>query len=303
MLHIFILNALSVKPWQSDELREKIDKLNEQNFLVFNSEYAGHEEILAKQIYDLFPEERIRFYVCGGTGTFRNVINNFMESNRIEFAEIPFGNTNDFLNVFEGEKDKFMDFDRMINGRVIDCDYICSDVGIAHNTISVGFDTIPERILSGFPGLSVLGIRIVYLILGFFSVMFKSSFKANVVIDGVTYNGTFEEIIISKGNTFGAVLNLPGEVNLNDGMLTVNILRRKNFLSKLKGMLALLKKNNDKVLKYWQTIKAKDVSIITEKMLHFNFDGEIQICNHLNSVRTGTKPLKYVVPYDIGGVQ
>ena len=72
MLQIFIINSFSGDETTTIGIREELEKIKDMEYLVFNSEYPGHEGEMARQMCNLFPEERIRFYACGGTGTFRN---------------------------------------------------------------------------------------------------------------------------------------------------------------------------------------------------------------------------------------
>ena len=74
MLQIFIINSFSGDETTTIGIREELEKIKDMEYLVFNSEYPGHEGEMARQMCNLFPEEKIRFYACGGTGTFRNIL-------------------------------------------------------------------------------------------------------------------------------------------------------------------------------------------------------------------------------------
>ena len=69
MLQIFIINSFSGDETTTIGIREELEKIKDMEYLVFNSEYPGHEGEMARQMCNLFPEEKIRFYACGGTGT------------------------------------------------------------------------------------------------------------------------------------------------------------------------------------------------------------------------------------------
>lgn len=75
MLHIFIINSFAGKGGFSEYIRTELEKKKNIEYLIFNSEYPGHEGALAAQLYELFENETIRFYACGGSGTFRNIMN------------------------------------------------------------------------------------------------------------------------------------------------------------------------------------------------------------------------------------
>ena len=95
MLQIFIINSFSGDETTTIGIREELEKIKDMEYLVFNSEYPGHEGEMARQMCNLFPEEKIRFYACGGTGTFRNILKGVPEEDlgRVEIAEAAYGLT------------------------------------------------------------------------------------------------------------------------------------------------------------------------------------------------------------------
>lgn len=151
MLQIFIINSFSGDETTTIGIREELEKIKDMEYLVFNSEYPGHEGEMARQMCNLFPEEKIRFYACGGIGTFRNILKGVPEEDlgRVEIAEAAYGLTNDFLNIYGEEREKFKDFRNFIAGKVQPLDYLQTSIGPAHNTVSLGLD-----------GLILRGVRI-----------------------------------------------------------------------------------------------------------------------------------------------
>ena len=147
MLQIFIINSFSGDETTTIGIREELEKIKDMEYLVFNSEYPGHEGEMARQMCNLFPEEKIRFYACGGTGTFRNILKGVPEEDlgRVEIAEAAYGLTNDFLNIYGEEREKFKDFRNFIAGKVQPLDYLQTSIGPAHNTVSLGLDGLILR--------------------------------------------------------------------------------------------------------------------------------------------------------------
>ena len=54
MLQIFIINSFSGDETTTIGIREELEKIKDMEYLVFNSEYPGHEGEMARQMCNLF---------------------------------------------------------------------------------------------------------------------------------------------------------------------------------------------------------------------------------------------------------
>lgn len=298
MLHVFILNSFAGDGEFSEKVRNELKQKTDLNYLVFNSEYAGHEELLASQICDLFPEERIRFYCCGGSGTFRNVMNGVPDISKVEFAEISLGNTNDFQAVFnKNDRERFRSIDEALDGDVLELDYINSNLGVAHNTISCGYDTNLINISSKLSINSLFSGRFIYLTAGFFALFTKSSIKAKILIDGIDYSGNYEQITIANGRMLGGTFHIGRSNDPKDGKLDIFLFPKKNFFVKVRVFIALMKYDSPYLKKRCKLLKASriDIYMKDEKEFKGNFDGEYVAGGHL-SVNVMKRKMKYIVP-------
>ena len=70
----FLLLIFSGDETTTIGIREELEKIKRYGISGIQFEYPGHEGEMARQMCNLFPEEKIRFYACGGTGTFRNIL-------------------------------------------------------------------------------------------------------------------------------------------------------------------------------------------------------------------------------------
>lgn len=297
MLHVFIINSFAGNGDFADSVREKLGSENEIEYLVFNSEYPGDEGVLAREIYELFENEQIRFYACGGSGTFRNIINALPDYERAEFAEIPYGLSNDFINEFGKVWDSFRNIDSMINGNVISVDYIKSNVGVAVNSLSTGFDVQLIKTASHISD-SIFSSGLLSYILGGIRALFKKcSFKAEIQADGRGISGIYDMIMVANGSRVGGSYYVTAESSPFDGRMELVLLPHRNFWMRLAGFIVLLRNNQKKIDKYFIRMKVSriKVNITGADNVECNFDGEIENGKLLDA-QIVPRGIKYVVP-------
>ena len=300
MLHVFIINSFAGDGSFSGEIRSALEKKENFNYLVFNSEYAGHEGILARQIYDLFADERIRFYCCGGSGLFRNVLDAIPDIERVEFVECPYGYTNDFQAIFGKQRESFKKLDNLINGKVVKFDYIKTNLGVAHNTISTGFDI---DILQMSKKLELVPFsigKVMYAIAGIITLFRRSYVKVRVFVDGIDYSGSYEQITIANGKRLGGMFKVSEDGNARDGKLNVVMFPRRNFITKCKQFFALISGNEKYLKTKCINLSACKIDIYTQGNKEFigNFDGELVRGEHMSAEVEKCK-LRYVIPTDV----
>lgn len=299
MLHVFIINSFAGKGDFSDNIREELSKIDNIEYLVFNSEYPGHETVVAKQIYDLFPDETIRFYVCGGSGTFRNVMKGLDNFDRVEFAEVPYGASNDFLSVYGDKRENFKNIKDLIYGKVTYVDYISTNVGPAHNTLSAGFDTKFSQTMEKYANSFFSGGKLLYLTSLCRVVLADSSINGKIYIDGEECEGKYMEIICSIGTRFGAFFTISEDTSVTGGYFKMLLIPKRNFFKKMYSFIGLITNNRKMIDKYCISRNAKSVEIYlsqdSKSGCGCNFDGEIEKkdCVYGKVVQKG---LKYVLP-------
>ena len=86
MVHIFLINPYAGKRTFADGLRKKLKEIPDFNYFVFNIGHAGEEAELVRKIRNIFDDEKLRFYCCGGSGTMRNMLNGFDNFDNVEIA-------------------------------------------------------------------------------------------------------------------------------------------------------------------------------------------------------------------------
>ncbi len=299
MLHVFIINSFAGKGGFSDSIRQKLEGKKDFNYLVFSSEYSGHESVLAGQICDMFTDEQIRFYSCGGSGTFRNIMKGITDWERVELVECPYGTTNDFQAVFGRNRSRFNNMDDLIDGTVIKTDYITSNLGPVHNTLSTGFDITLLRIAEKLSHLPFSLGQVTYAVAGIVALFTRTFIKAKIVVDGNVLDDSFEQITIANGRILGGTFHVGDSNDPCDGMMDIIIFPRKRKIDKFRYFIALVSDNDKFLSKNCIRIRASKVDIYLHNNGEFtgNFDGEIETGDHL-SAKVVKHGLKYVVPED-----
>lgn len=218
MLHIFIVNPYAGKKTFADDLRSKLEKIDNLNYFVFNTRYAGNEIDIIHMIQDTFAGERIRYYCCGGSGTMHNIMNGFDHLSDVEIAWYPCGATNDFLKLFGEQQALFHSIDALIDGVVMPVDYIQTSQGVAINSVSVGLDSIAlqkkeqYKLINSFSETAPLNIGIVY------ALAFSKTVEYEIVVNNEFITNSVSELFFGNGNIMGGNLHFFEDAELNSGI-------------------------------------------------------------------------------------
>lgn len=285
MLQVFIINSFSGDETKTVGIREKLEEMKNMEYLVFNSEYSGHEGVLAKQMCELFPNEQIRFYSCGGSGTFRNILKEIPEKDlvRVELAEIPCGLTNDFLNIYGAEREKFRDIDSLIDGKAEAMDYLKTSSGSAHNTVSVGFDGI---ILTGVFHLTKLPFfhgALPYFLSSIVAVLNNRVQELEITADGEVFRGKFYEIALGNGNLLGGNFHFGDESHPKNGKMRMVLAPDKGWMYKIRMLIATLRNNQELLEKetICRMVEKVCIKSVDRKKMSINIDGELEVAQEI----------------------
>lgn len=298
MIHIFIVNPFAGRKNFADNLREKLKKISNIDYYIFNSRYPGHETELMRQVREIFDEDRLRIYCCGGSGTLRNILSGIDDFENIEIASFPCGMTNDFLKVFGEDEKRFSDIEELINGDVISVDYIKTTDGVCINTMSQGLDTHTVRVMSDLSAFQVIDENLPYFLGILYGILIGKHQNYYIETEFGIFEGNFMEMFVGNGHVLGGSMMFFDKADPTDGKLDVRIIKCGRGLLCIPYVVALLK-NNQKWLDvhsvHGQTsfvkIKSRDGNPIP-----FNQDGEF-IKDHKEwEARAVRRGLSFVVP-------
>ena len=218
MKHIFIVNPYAGRLNFANNLRDQLEQIEGLEYYLFNSRYSGNETELAEKMTNFFPDEKIRIYACGGSGTFRNVLQGVGENPNVELAFYPCGQTNDFLKVFKEEDQwRFFDIEELIDGEVLVLDSMLTNHGRAMNTVSCGLDARVLSLIEKQHPVRTMGIQLQYFVHVLQSSfgMRKNSYRVRA--DGLNFDGFYDEIVVGNGSWLGGSLCMPKGFYPNDG--------------------------------------------------------------------------------------
>lgn len=203
MTHIFIINPDSAQSGLTADLRERLSRISGLKYYVFTTRYAGYEQELVRRALHFFRGEKLRFYCCGGSGTMRNMLCGFEDLSEAEIAFYPCGMTNDFLKMFGSYAERFRNISELINGDIIKVDYIKTNLGIALNTVSLGFDPEMSLRMGDYRFLRIFSESLPYTAAIAHSMFLSKQYSYDIEIDGQMISDVTSETIFGNGSTLG----------------------------------------------------------------------------------------------------
>lgn len=197
------------------------------------------------------PDEKIRFYSCGGDGTTAEILNGLYGHANAELGIIPAGSGNDFVRNF-GANEKFRDIATQLGGKVFPIDVIKytykpkllagdeEEKEITHfaiNMINMGFDAKAAYHMARLKNKFFLKGTGAY-IAGVFREL--TEYKMSRIIIRLDGEEPFETSILLAGVgngqfSGGGFQGMPAAV-VNDGLLDlmyIEPINRRQFLNKI----------------------------------------------------------------------
>ncbi len=310
MIHIFILNNNAGNKDRVGNIREKLASRNDIKYFIFNTMEAGNEMRIMQLIKKYFPDERIRVYACGGSGTMRNVFEGAGDAlSRMEFAFFPCGLSNDFLKAFPGGEDAFRSIDDLIDGKVVHLDYMKTSGGICLNSVSAGVDVDMSRYTDENKAFAMISKSLPYLLGSIQAAVESKAKKLLITVDEEIIEANFGEVFFANGPVLGGNINVSEDKNITDGIGSAILVANRSGVKLLPLLSMLIQGDFDKFkkqkmcyIKQFSKIEIRDLSGGT---LSLNLDGEIQEARDYWSIEIVRQGLPFVIPkgmqYDLEG--
>lgn len=278
MIHVFIINPFAGHQTFADDLRTRLSEYDDLEYFVFNTRYEKYETELVKKILRVFEGEKLRVYCCGGSGTMRRMLNGFDDLSDVEIAFYPCGLTNDYLKVYGKNEERFHNIDELINGEVVDIDYIQTNHGIALNTLSTGLDSACQTKMNQYRPLRFVSYKLPYIMAVYYSLFVSKTKEYEVKLDNDTLSGYFSEIFFGNGHVLGGDIFFADNACSTDGLGITRIATVKKRGFPLASILMSLKKKNfakaSKKMKFCLS-KTIEIKRTDGKPFTINQDGEL----------------------------
>lgn len=300
MIHIFIINSHAGKDKFSAGLRRHLsEKHSDLNYYIFHTRKVWDERNLIKEVLNLFANEKLRVYCCGGSGTISNAIYGIEDFSNLEFAFYPKGFTNDFLKAFGKEESLFKDIDELIEGKVVNIDYIKTNHGNCLNTFSLGLDSEQVMRMEQFRDSSILGKNVPYAVGFAYAIFFSKTEELEIFIDGKErIVGSSSELFFGNGGVIGGKLWFDVTPNIRDGLGRIVIYKRVGRFRLINELIKLVGKDkgSDDIKRYDGFVS--EITIRRRDGLSFNmdFDGELQEPQKEWTAKIIKQGLPFVVP-------
>lgn len=297
MKHVFIINSVAGVSDRTKEVTEKVKALlSEDEYIIFQTKKEGNAENFIEQLLKEKPDN-YRFYACGGDGTLNAVVNSTYGYD-VEVTNYPIGSGNDYLKYF-GDKEKFKDLEKLINGKVIQSDILRFNDQYCVNIFNVGFDAKVvsfQRNIKRIPlvsGTLAYNISVALCALGRLSHKFKLSVDGDLLYEGNAILAAMANSICYGGGFYCAPI-----AKIDDGLIDVCLIKKLGLL-KFAKLIKYYKNGsfleNEEVMKYVIYKQCKHVELELDKPLYYANDGEIAKTNKV-VIDIIPKAIKFVVP-------
>jgi len=301
MKHIFIINPKAGKKSKETVIRNLISKhFQENEVIIYITTQTNDATRFVKEYMDNKPQEKTRFYACGGDGTLNEVVNGAYLYDNCEVACLPFGSGNDYIKNFGSSKD-FLDLDRIKNGKTIDVDVIKYLDKVSINVFNIGFDANVVYHMMKYKKLPLMSGKSSYN-MGVLRAMF-SKIKYNVELkldDCILYEGKALLCAIASGKVYGGGFTCAPLAIVNDGILDVCLVTGVSRL-KFIGLIKYYKKgtflNVEKARKVIRYGQGSCVKIKFDRCVNYASDGELGR-DTVFELSIMKKAIKFVLPSD-----
>jgi YegS/Rv2252/BmrU family lipid kinase len=298
MQHIFVLNPAAGQADSSTMLKEQILALYGESAVIYETRGIGDATAFVREYANAHKEQQLRFFACGGDGTFSEVVGGAVGFDHVAVGIVPVGTGNDFVRNFEN-KEHFLTLESQRDGSEISVDLLRCNDRYCVNMLNPGFDCevvgcmqrIKRRVPSGMA--YALGVLI--------ELIKKPCATVKVIADGeVADDGKRLLCAVANGGFYGGGYHPLPHASISDGMIDVCLVKnvsRIRFIT----LIGKYKKGTHLSGKYddiLSCVKGKEYDISFDKPTPISVDGELVT---VESIHMECVPgaLSFIVPEGI----
>ncbi len=223
MKHIFIANPAAGHVSAVPRIKEEVATLVENfDISVYETRGVGDATRYIKAYMDAHPEERVRFYACGGDGTLCEVVNGAVGYANASVSCYPCGSGNDFVKYYGGAK-FFSSVPALLSAEEREIDLISDGERYAINVANFGFDYAVCRTMQKVKRYPLLGGKRAYYAGIVKSIVSGRRHKARVYVDGkvLTEKETMMLCTVACGKYVGGSYMCAPRSDNEDGLLEI----------------------------------------------------------------------------------
>ncbi|NLG05848.1 MAG: hypothetical protein GX567_18790 [Clostridia bacterium] len=297
IIHIFIINPIAGLKDRSESIRVFLEKKEKMQYLVFDTEENNGEVELVTKMQRLFSDDNVRYYICGGSGTFFNSLSSIDDLSKVEIAHFPCGATNDFIKIFGKSRKYFYNLDNLVRGDSVPLDYLHGTDCKSAIFISAGLTARIENVVGKMKFLLGLSSVFTYSLAFIFTFLFNPCYEYLVEIDGEDYSGEYGMIYMGNAIVIGGQYCPFPKASQTDGLMEIMLLKKINNMRLLKFIQYFKHGEMDKMQDSVIYRKAKKISFARKdgKEILLNCDGDM-ITRSKFECEVRNKEMNFVVP-------
>lgn len=307
MKHIFVVNPAAGKGKNIPSLLASITYACEDlkvEYDIYHTHSAGDATVYVSKKCEENPDEKFRFYACGGDGTLSEVLNGAVGHDNAEIAVIPSGTGNDFVKAFR-HPEYFTTIQKQILGTVEKIDLLKYNDRYSLNIINVGFDSDVVVEVAKIKRNAFVPFKLAY-IMGIFSVFVKplgKKFKVTID-DKECIEKEFMLCAMANALFYGGGFKAAPLAQLDDGYMDLCLVDRVSRLDFIRIIPKYkagqhVDENGNSNYPFVRYQKCKKVVIESETPIGVCGDGEVSPANKI-VVEVVPDAIAFSIPKDSG---
>ena len=222
MKHLFVVNPCAGPKDATEEVQCRVKELGDAiDATVYVTQSAGDATRYVRACCESYPEERLRFYACGGDGTLNEVVGGIVGHSNAEMTCLPIGSGNDYVKYYGG-KEAFLDLKRLVEGTAHAVDVMRVGDRYALNICNFGFDAMVCKTMIQVRRKWLIGGRNAYTT-GIVKALFKGRrTRCRITVDGQeVHDGDLLLCTLGNGRYVGGAYQCSPLSQNDDGLIEV----------------------------------------------------------------------------------
>lgn len=300
MKHILIVNPAAGPKNSAALLRKEAEALRASyDISIYETTGKGDATRAVRAYCEEHPEEKVRFYACGGDGTLSEVLKGLYGFPNASLSCYPCGSGNDFVKYYGGAS-FFSSLEALFEGEEREVDVLTDGKDFSINVANFGFEYYVCETMERLRRRPFWrGKRAYYG--GIISALFcRRKNNAKVLVDGKELGkGKLLLCSVANGSYVGGSFRCAPCSDNEDGLLEVCLIDPMSALRFI-SLIGLYKKGthigHKRMRKIMHYVRAKEVEVTsTDPSFGYVIDGEIKHSMHF-CLRVVPRAVRFAVP-------